>query len=172
MSKKIYEITKKIHEELERLGVEIKNYYNLDLYWIKEYKDPSRYMKKKMIERGEDLFLYCLVNKDEYNSAEYPYYYEEKESQKAILEPQIRQILVAVANKLGKDKKHLKKVEYIKDMMLYDDACNRSFDYLMKNTYPTQAEALCHRWLDGLNPLFSKDPEKVLKELLETLKNL
>jgi hypothetical protein len=30
---------------------------------------------------------------------------------------------------------------------------------------------LCHRWLDGLNPLFDREPEKVLQELLEILKN-
>jgi uncharacterized protein YifE (UPF0438 family) len=35
-----------------------------------------------------------------------------------------------------------------------------------------EAEALCNRWLDGLRPMFEREPEKVLTELLEVLKKL
>ena len=34
------------------------------------------------------------------------------------------------------------------------------------------ARDLCYKWLDGLNPLFDSEPEKVLEELLEVLENL
>jgi len=36
----------------------------------------------------------------------------------------------------------------------------------------TQAEALCAKYLDGLDPMFDQAPEKVLEELTEIIKNI
>jgi hypothetical protein len=36
----------------------------------------------------------------------------------------------------------------------------------------TQAEALCAKYLDGLNPMFDREPEKVLEELTTIINNI
>ena len=36
----------------------------------------------------------------------------------------------------------------------------------------SQAEALCQKWLDGLEPMFETNPDQVLGELLEILKGI
>lgn len=63
----------------------------------------------------------------------------------AIQAPQIRQILVALQEVLG-----------------------------LGYTQPhkTKAQALCQRWLDGLHPLFHREPETVLQELVEVLEKV
>jgi hypothetical protein len=40
-----------------------------------------------------------------------------------------------------------------------------------KYTSESKAEALCARWLDGLEPMFERVPVKVLDELKEALSN-
>ena len=67
----------------------------------------------------------------------------------AIGEYQIKQILIGLNDLLGDTKEY-------EDMILAK----------------SQAEVLCHRWLDGLNPLFESEPELVLEVLLEILENL
>ena len=86
----------------------------------------------------------------------------------------IRQILIAFKDLLGENPKFTELENAIKN--LKDGHYNR---YVMCVTHivngyipQSKAEALCHKWLDGLNPLFDSEPELVLEELLEVLQNL
>jgi hypothetical protein len=47
--------------------------------------------------------------------------------------------------------------------------CPRSFQSYYESVH--EAEMLCHKWLDGLCPMFDLNREKVLEELLEILNN-
>ena len=106
----------------------------------------------------------------------------------AIQEPQLRQILVGLQVVLGKDKgKHsvsIKKIDLTQNgnfIFVYDyesgDYQSNSGDYfridiLYDNKKNTQAEAFCQKWLDGLKPLFDREPITVLTELRDILKDL
>lgn len=45
-------------------------------------------------------------------------------------------------------------------------------EYFVSMIPKYKAQTLCQKWLDGLEPMFVREPEKVLEELLKTLKNL
>jgi hypothetical protein len=73
--------------------------------------------------------------------------------------PQIRQILLAFKDILGDNPEYTK----------YSKSAQFHYFLTLQKNY---AEALCHKWLDGLNPLFAREPETVLQELIQILKNL
>lgn len=77
----------------------------------------------------------------------------------AIQTPQIRQILLALKDVLGDRARW-----FFKNILGGQD---------LERPFPnTVSEALCQRWLEGLNPLFDREPEFVLSELREVLENL
>jgi hypothetical protein len=93
--------------------------------------------------------------------------------------PQIRRILRALEGVLGEN------VEWIRLEKLgtelnphssttpWEKAYEAGKVYGMRLYTPlTRAEVLCERWLGGLNPLFDREPETVLTELLEVLEKL
>lgn len=110
---------------------------------------------------------------------------------------QIRQILLAFKEVLGEseeileNKKELERLlgkdntlDYLKNIMdeaeylnqFVDNNQDRAITQLesnIKNT-PNQfyVDELCSRWLDGLEPLFDREPENILTELLEILKSI
>lgn len=105
----------------------------------------------------------------------------------AIEEPQIRQTLVGLQEVLGEnpeyteEQKHWERLmdgdpDEDEESMLYEGTDNCpwcNIEYCTANKHPkTQAEALCQRWLDGLNPLFDREPLTVLQEWEELLLNL
>jgi hypothetical protein len=94
----------------------------------------------------------------------------------SIQAPQIRRILRALEEDLGsnpdidrwqKQADEVKPIYFGDECMQYYQVCGNIM-MLPK----TLAEALCSRWLDGLDPLFEREPETVLEELLEVLENL
>lgn len=46
------------------------------------------------------------------------------------------------------------------------------FEKIYQKLLKSQSKQLCQKWLDGLNPLFETEPEKVLTELLEILESI
>lgn len=97
---------------------------------------------------------------------------------------QIRQILIAFEEKLGENPEYKKRqiqkniLEEGKEkdgtdfeVLMYKMAYKNSSD-LLKLTPQTQSEALCQKWLGGLEPLFDQNPTQVLTELLEILQTI
>jgi hypothetical protein len=98
--------------------------------------------------------------------------------------PQIRQILLAFKEVLGENPKIeetkkdinnlpnklkiLSEKEKLITTVSIKIATNVSINFIPK----TQAEALYNKWLDGLEPLFYREPETVVTELLEILKSI
>ena len=104
---------------------------------------------------------YAIMHRAELESysEDYPINYHEEFP--AIQEPQILRILVAL------------------DILF--ESLARNFFYNLEwlkiedKSYPLgthTSEILCNRWLDGLEPLFDREPETVLQELVEILENL
>jgi hypothetical protein len=92
----------------------------------------------------------------------------------AIGEKQIREVLNDLKDFLGDDtEEYYDYQHYISETRACEyvniDSILRITD---KYVPQSEAEVLCHKWLDGLNPMFDNEAEKVLKELLETLNNL
>jgi hypothetical protein len=99
---------------------------------------------------------------------------------------QIRQILVAFKDILGENpeieifEKAIKgnevkisspaylDTEWVKVFKIH----NEGLEIIKKMTPKSQAEVLCQKWLDGLEPLIETNPEQVLNELLEILKTI
>ena len=154
-----FEITQKIHQELDKLAkttgikIEVESTYG----WIIE---PDG------------------VFNSQYND------FQDAKALIAIEPPQIKQILIAFEEKLGENPEYKKRqiqkniLEEGKEkdgtdfeVLMYKMAYKNSSD-LLKLTPQTQSEALCQKWLDGLNPLFDSNPTQVLTELLEVLQNI
>jgi hypothetical protein len=98
----------------------------------------------------------------------------------AIQSPQIRQILLAFKEVLGENPNFKLLENAIKENQLL---CNNKYTglitvsdiFLLDGGLPipkSQAEALCQKWLDSLTPMFDREPETVLTELLELLEIL
>jgi hypothetical protein len=90
----------------------------------------------------------------------------------AIQAPQIRQILSVFKDVLGKNAKYSKYILKINEAINFDKGFCLNYKECLNPPAETKAEALCQKWLDGLEPLFDREPETVLTELLETLKTL
>lgn len=149
----IYSLTKNLHEivqeKAKKFGKEIKIESNK--YYVEHHKN------------------------DEINGVEL-YYIPEA--------PQIRQILIAFQDELGDNQVFLK--FYKRAGVTYDISNNllgvedgngnwyemSPEEWGLSPIPKSQAEALCHRWLDGLEPLFDRESETVLQELINVLKKI
>jgi len=160
MSKQ-YELTKQIHAILpliaEKYGKEIV--LTGDFVWLK--KDGQYKIHHKQYSA-----VLLMVEK------------EIKIKSLAIQAPQIRQILLALQDELGKNPEIHKKDVMLKqisetDFSDYRKGIEMGLATHAKNNLPWYySEVLCHKWLDGLNPLFDSEPITVLTEFLEVLENL
>jgi len=87
-------------------------------------------------------------------------------------EPQIRQILWVFRDVLGENP------EYTATNWTYGGVVDPNFQNeelwraKLERFPKSQAEALCHKWLDGLNPLINSEPETVLTELITILESI
>jgi hypothetical protein len=142
----LFELTKKLHqtiqEKAEKHGLETK---------IKNIFRECEYffyeifdVEGTITQRLSSVYLYEPIGR-----REPPF----KRLCPAIQAPQIRQILLAFKEVLGES-------EEIKELNIKNTP-NRFY-----------VDELCSRWLDGLEPLFVREPETVLTELLEILKNI
>lgn len=98
------------------------------------------------------------------------------EWQFAIKAPQIRNILLSLSDTLGENyfnqetaNEEAKQQNYFSSAELSDAYERGYYSCLLNFHHKTIAEALCQKWLDGLNPLIDQEPEQVLSELLEVL---
>ena len=151
----ILKITRQIHDTIDKInekyGLEINIYHHLS---YSSYKDENDYT---VVEswRSKDKSVY--------------------DSFFPIEEKQIKQILIALNDMLGENPEYEELENGIKNLYHdggYDKYVFKVEDIAMKYTPATLASSFCHRWLDGLNPLFESEPELVLEELLEVLENL
>jgi hypothetical protein len=163
MSKKhkTYEQTFQIHKFLDIVKAIHSLNFNIegDKFWA--YRNTS----------GE---LYLSSNAEIVNNKYYV-------TLPAIEESQIRQILVGLEGVLGSNPEWVEMERERRSFMNHRLGNLLQKDFSEKERYlmvklqlvtSSQAEALCSRWLDGLRPMFEKEPEKVLTELLEILKKL
>lgn len=152
---KLYELTAKIHKILPKLEKKCRV----------EIKIKTEYY---INESGKLAHIYSLpFDAFDGDREQFDYY-------PAIQAPQIRQILVDLEGVLKENPEFLtleKKIENLVDDQR-EARVTRFLEKELAKTKYTLAEALCQKWLDGLNPLFNRKPEMVLKELLEVLKNL
>jgi hypothetical protein len=119
-----------------------------------------------------DVCLGTMIrNMDEHNYTNLP----------VIQADQIRQILLTFKDILGENPQLKKALERHKDTTNRDtllETYNKQFfvtfadGEIIENGFLSQAQALCQKWLDGLTPLFDREPEKVLTELLEILQKI
>lgn len=108
-------------------------------------------------------------------------YYAGHSDQASLFE--LRQILKALEGVLGKGKMCLD-LEIIEYEDQLPEMTQKEFNYWhdhswvdivrvgYKPYWETKAEAPCQKWLDGLDPLFDREPETVLTELRNVLKTL
>jgi hypothetical protein len=161
MSKR-YELTKQIHELL----TQIKTKYGLDIEIKGEYIYQEMLTKDKAIDcvylqHLHPDFFSRLVVEGELNS------WDSYKILPVIKDQQIRQILFALKDILDDiaNTKNRFQREGISGTM-------RVIEFGFGRQPELKAEALCEKWLDGLNPLIESEPEKVLEELKETLTKL
>lgn len=161
----LYTLTQKIHEILPQINQK----YGLDLnlsyensYFICNDGDNKIFSYRDVFDRIDAKIQ------------------TSKDFIPAIQTAQIRQILIGLKDVLG-DNADYKEERYnwVKnrndERFIADNHkdCVFIIDYKIDKIYKkSQAEALCQRWLDGLEPLFDREPEKVLQELVEILENL
>lgn len=165
---KLYQLTQSIHQQLQRIekekGIEIEvegeYYFSQDgQKWNKDFE-----------------LIPWEVNLSDYIPE--------------IQEPQIKQILVALSDVLGRNPDWDNYTEDLIAYICYFDALNtksteikNKFEKIKENMKKMtkmcseyipldKASMLCIRWLDGLDPLFTREPETVLGELLEILQSI
>jgi hypothetical protein len=144
---KIYTLTQQIHKTIDlinkKYGLEINIYYYLS---YSSYKDENDYT---VVEswRCKDKSVY--------------------DSFFLIEEKQIKKILNALKDVLGENPKYTE----IEKHCTYEE-CSECGSVDTNPEIYLYSTALCHKWLDGLNPMFESEPEKVLEELLEVLQKL
>lgn len=177
----IYELTKKIHETIDLINakygleIEIKSDNDTVIYETGMINaDGSAEINKAKIDYCE-----CYISGTgelmRLSSNNFVAFTLAEDWQFEIGEYQIKQILNALKDLLGENPEYEELENAIKN--LYKDG---GYDrYVMCVTHivnkyipQSQAEALCQKWLDGLNPIFDSNPEMVLTELLEVLENL
>jgi hypothetical protein len=148
---KIYTLTKQINEILKQINTK----YDLDI----EIKSDNYIFNNNIIRNhiGLENPYCCLIEA-----------------------PQIRQILVDLKDVLGENpriKKGLFEYDgayhYVNNAFFAEIVHNNNgFDYIDELNFADLSSDLCHKWLDGLTPMIDGEPERVLKELIELLKNL
>lgn len=160
-----YPLSKKINELLplvaEKYGVEIE---------IEAEKHYCQYIYEEGL--GEDIEI---QPSSELEGSDY-------EPICPVIEaPQIKQILIALKEVLGETNQDFRNVQKIIEKGFEIEArletranLKSVIEYLLMVAKPPQGKAdfLCLRWLDGLNPLNDTNPDQVLTELVEVLKNL
>lgn len=138
----LYNLTKSIHNEVERINPKL----GLEIEIESDYFLID-YENGEIGKFGESEIKIIAQKFESLGAGKCEYI-------PAIQAPQIRQILVGL--------KEVLKTEIKYDSMFGD----------MWITNPNTANNLCQKWLDGLEPLFDREPENVLNELLEILKNI
>jgi hypothetical protein len=176
----ILKTTKQIHDTIDKInqkyGLEIDIESDNVIYQTGKINvDGSAVINKAKIDYCE-----CYISETgelmRLSSNNFVAFTLAKDWQYEIGEYQIKQILIALKDVLGEDdiSKQLK-VYAEKWLKIGGRNAGKHTELLYERWYSlpkTVAEALCKKWLDGLNPLFDSDREKVLEELLEILQNL
>lgn len=186
----LYQLQAKIHKLLHKINkqygleIEIESDYTwheysgyVDSKSLTEYK---KYNKKEYYHNINSDPLNCDLIADRSVIISPPLFLD-------ISKTQIRQILIGLKDVLGENPE-IEKNKILLDKLEEEEkvvsVLGNEFDnYVAKEnlnahkvkihkTVESQAEALCQRWLDGLEPLFDREPEKVLQELIEILENL
>ena len=163
-----YTLSKKITELLplvaSKYGVEIIANLLRDKEGCQAFSDICG----KKDQEGKFLCKYC----QSWNGQQ-----REVEISSKDLPDQIKQILIALEKVLEENPEILKinnqgygdcRLEYSGDHYLIIDY----WDDIREIGYIKYSEALCQKWLDGLNPLITTNPDQVLSELIEVLENL
>jgi hypothetical protein len=153
---KLYELTKQIHEILPQVEQKYEIKTNIHLYSLAIFKNGA------------------ILPNHGLNGSFLSYFGA----------PQILQILTDLQEILDKNP-HWERVSEEREELNphYHYTSNSSYgvweayqagqlDMLLTFTPKSTAEVLCNRWLDGLDPLFNRQPEMVLQELLNVLENL
>ena len=154
-----FEITQKIHQELDKLT---------ETTGIKIEVDFDKYHGHNLLPDtidciSSDLAYYLAID----NNFEYLC--------GAIQESQIRQILIAFEEKLGENEENKQDkflLEIQKKRKKRDLTIETLLESLIEKTPDTKSKALCQKWLNGIKPLFDQNPTQVLTELLEILQNI
>lgn len=90
-----------------------------------------------------------------------------------ILAPEIREILLAFKEPLGQNPDFKRdEFEQWSDTDKYGAYGFFTREIIFIGQLKSQAEALANRWLDGLEPMINREPEKVLEEVIENLKTI
>ena len=118
----------------------------------------------ELIDKINIKYKLCIYNKAD------QYLYTDGELYVFIQETRIKQILIGLKDLLGvnphweSEQEHFYKLESTGVCL---------FGLRLKSSQPKyKAEALCARWLDGLEPMFVSEPEAVLTELKEVLEEI
>ncbi len=159
MSKKIDTLTQKIHELLLQVKAKYGLEFKVDLLQYEEGCQAfSDICGQK--ENGKFICVYCQR-----------WGGQDREVPVALnkMPPQIRQILVGLQGVLGinPDFNHTTDFYYYSNS---EDVYELGFQEGQVKL--KLAQALCQRWLDGLEPLFDREPETVLQELVKILEDL
>jgi len=188
---KLYKLIQKIHQNLEKVcekynleKIEIESDYYFDFNYSYEYDknfNPinhqlySVYYFSKCYECGESNQVFYDETKKPKKHPKQNGLPTTSKLYPAIDPPQIRQILQAFEGVLGDNPEYIKKFEELTDIAneLGFDECPKCGTNIFHQTEEKNySQALCQKWLDGLNPMFDSEPEKVLEELNEILENL
>jgi len=149
----LYKLTQNLHkiiqEKAKKYGLELVIKSDKIIYWDNFPEKPSDYHigDSSMLVNAPDWFL--------------------KKAVLLIQADQIRQILWVFRDVLGENPEWTR-VEKFYSYELCDQCGNADENTKIKS----QAEALCHKWLDGLEPLFDREPETVLTELIQILESI
>lgn len=159
----LYQLTQNLHKIIQKkakkYGLEIEIEKNCEENWYEIFDNNG-----KIIQRIGNVYLYEPINREPYFKRLCP----------AIQAPQIRQILVGLQEVLGEN------YQYKQEKWLLDNLNKRyenkelteysliaCLETSVEKTPKYQAEALCQKWLDGLNPLIDREPILVLTELVK-----
>jgi len=177
---KQYQLTKKIHAIIPKLAEKYNKEVELTSsgYYLAKYpalgKDGKIYSKYERLSEFQGRSTYRLE--------EFP----------EIVSSQIRQILIAFEDVLTGKPKVKNELDFfelhigdcIREFFLYEkvkegitnqiELAVRDLhkEFVGKSNPESFVQAFCQKWLDGLTPLFDKEPETVLEELLEILTKL
>ncbi len=176
-----YQLTQQIHQQVHRIAEEKGIKFEIENYKYLYPKDKFSFKDQRTIlDEDDNFYLSYRYNEEGYSPT--PLIDSEK---------QIKQILVAVKNILGLNvdwsviKRDLKLLQFVSISTdfstFYLNEVNSKVYAFGKKSYlegriqalkESQAEALCQKWLDGLEPMFETNPDQVLGELLEILKGI
>ena len=157
---KLYTLTKKIHEAIEKINQK----YGLEID-IKSDNDNVIYETdiavNTTINCGE-----CYISDTgelmSLDSNNYIGFTLAEDWQFTINGNEIKQILNALQDLLGENPEYTEMEKHC----TYEE-CSECGSVNINPEIYSYSIALCHKWLDGLNPMFESEPVKVLEELLE-----